>query len=109
MYNCTIKYHNDTDSMELTFGINNYRLAKEGMDLLPELHMHYNKNMTIAAYNTLEEISLSEVPYIVDEVLIVDAIGNTVHQSNNWKRIIFYMCSADENALLPQCQVRFQG
>ena len=111
MYNCTMNYHNlDNETVnELTFSINNYMLAKEGADVLPELHMYYNKNMAIDSYNLLETIGLSADSYIVDNIIITDAVNNIVHSSNSWKRIIFYVCSADENSLLPQCQIRFQG
>lgn len=110
MYNCTINYHGeDLVPQAVTIAINSYNVMKDGENILPEFHVHYNKNIDITDYNVIEDIALWSENYVVDSVEVVNAIGIVVQSSNNWKKIIGYSCSSGSNAMLPDCLLRLQG
>ena len=110
MYKCTINYHGeDKVPQSVTIDINSYNVMKDGENILPEFHIHYNKNIDITDYNTIEDIALWSENYVVDSVEVINAINVMVQGSNNWKKIIGYSCSSGSNSMLPDCLFRLQG
>lgn len=110
MFKCTINYHGeDLAPQSVTLDINSYNVMKDGENILPEFHIHYNKNIDVEAYNTLEEVALWADNYTVDSVEVYNAVNVLVQGSKNWKKIIGYSCSSGENMMMPNCLVRLQG
>jgi hypothetical protein len=110
MYKCVINYHGeDMVPQNITIDINSYNVMKAGENILPEFHIHYNKNIDVAAYNHLEEIALWAEDYTIDSVEVYNAANIMVQGSNNWKTIIGYSCSSGSNMMMPDCLLRLQG